>query len=351
MSNYKYSFKNDYSELAHPTIIEAFIRSSIEQNEGYGLDVHSEQAREAIQSILQNHNVDIHFVSGGTQANLIVLSSILRPHEAVIACESGHIFVHETGAIEATGHKICTVKSENGKLTADHVHQVCAQHTDEHMVKPKVVFISQSTELGTVYTKQELADLRNICQELGLYLYMDGARLGAGLASSACDVEYTDLTQLLDVFYIGGTKNGALFGEAIVIVHSDLKADFRYHMKQKGGMLAKGSSMGIQFAELFISRRSIATTLYEQLALHNNKQAMRLAHGIKTLGFDFMTEPTTNQLFPILPKQIAHKLSITYGFYIWEDLGENVIIRLVTSWAITEEVIDGFLEDLHASQI
>jgi len=349
MSQCKYSFKNDYSELVHPTILETFARYNIEQQEGYGYDIHSQKAALYIKQKLENTDVDIHFVSAGTQANLIVLSSILRPYEAVIAAESGHICVHETGAIEATGHKICTISGVQGKLNATLVEDVVKAHTDEHMVKPKVVFLSQSTELGTVYNKAELQRIREICNQYGLYLYLDGARLGTGLVSEACDLTWSDLTHLFDAFYIGGTKNGALFGEAIVIVQDSLKTDFRYHIKQRGGMLAKGAAIGIQFEELF--RPVSNSCLYEDLAQQSYQHAMTLAKGIRALGYDFATEPSSNQLFPILPKRLAHKLSITYGFYIWEDLGENVIIRMVTSWAITEDVVQGFLEDLHAAQV
>ena len=336
----KYSFKNDYSEGAHPSILNRLIETNLDQQIGYGLDDYCNEARELIQEKIDK-KVDIHFVSGGTQANLIVISSILKPYESVIATESGHIAVHETGAIEATGHKVNTIATTDGKLTPKHIAQVLALHTDEHMVKPRLVYISNTTEVGSVYNKAELTAIYDLCQENNLILFIDGARLSSALTSSKCDLTFNDIANLTDVFYIGGTKNGALIGEAIVINNPKVNEDFRYNIKQKGGMLAKGRLIGIQFAEMF------KNDLFFEMGKHANRLAEKLAIGLKAKGFSFLTEPSSNQIFPILPNDIIEKLHKNYEFFVWEKIDENKsAIRLVTSWATLEEKVDQFLENL-----
>jgi len=347
MSKEKYSFKNDYSELVHPKVLAKLGSIGDAQFDGYGLDIYTEEAKGLIRKKINKDDVYVHLVSGGTQANLIVLSSILRPHEAVISCETAHIFTHETGAIEATGHKICIVPGVDGKLTVEDIDGVVKSHRDEHMVKPKVVFVSLSTEVGSVYTNEELTTISNYCSEHALYLYLDGARLGAGLASHACDLTYPDIARLTDAFYIGGTKNGLLCGEAIVISNRDLQEDFRYHVKQKGGLLAKGASLGLQFIPMFDEKDQEGEDLYDQLARSANHVAMKLADGIKSLGYEFYTEPETNQIFPIFSFEILKELHELYGFYDWAEVGEGkMAVRLVTSWATPEEIVDEFLKDL-----
>lgn len=339
--NYKYSFFNDYSEGAHPNILAALQQTNLIQETGYGEDSFSLHAAELIKAKIGNPNADIHFVSGGTQANLIVLSSMLKSYEAVIAVNTGHIFVHEAGAIEATGHKICTVPSKDGKIKPEQIQAVCDEHSDEHMVKPKVVFISNSTEVGTVYSKQELQAISNVCKQNGLYLYLDGARLGSALTSTGYSVTLAELSSLVDIFYIGGTKNGALLGEAIVINNEDLKANFRYYLKQRGALLAKGRVLGVQFSEL------LKDDLYFELAKHANEMASKLIQGIKDQGYEFLTDSTTNQIFPIFPNSIIEKLKEIYGFYVWSKIdADKSSIRLVTSWTTREEAVAGFLEDL-----
>ncbi len=339
--SYKYSFFNDYSEGAHPNILEALKQTNLTQETGYGEDKISLQAVDEIKAKIGNQNANIHFVSGGTQANLIVLASILKPFEAVIAVTTGHIFVHEAGAIEATGHKVCTVPSSDGKIKPEQIQAVCDEHSDEHMVKPRVVFISNSTEVGTVYSKPELQAISDICERNNLYLYLDGARLGSALSSFGYDVTLPELCSLVDVFYIGGTKNGALLGEAIVINNDKLKENFRFHLKQRGALLAKGRVLGIQFSEL------LKNDLYFELAKNANEMAGKLVRGIKELGYEFLTDSTTNQIFPIFPNAVIDKLKEIYGFYIWSKIDtDKSSIRLVTSWATKEEAVDGFLEDL-----
>ena len=334
----KYSFKNDYSEGAHPAILQRLIDTNLEQTIGYGEDEFCNEAREFIKKRLKKDSA-IHFVSGGTQANLIVISSILKPHESVVAAESGHIAVHETGAIEATGHKINTIATDNGKITPEQISIILATHTDEHMVKPKLVYISNSTEVGSVYSKKELQKLYHFCQENNLYLFVDGARLASALTSSKCDLNLEDMANFTDVFYIGGTKNGALLGEAIVINNLKLDEDFRYHIKQKGGMLAKGRLIGIQFSEMF------RDDLFFEMGKHANQMAEKLANAISAKGHNFLTEPSSNQIFPILPNSIIEKLQQDFEFYIWQKIDEqNSAIRLVTSWITPEEQVENFIK-------
>lgn len=339
--NKMYSFKNDYSEGAHPRILNALIETNLVQDEGYGEDRYSKEAIELIKEKIESSNVDIHFISGGTQTNLIAISAFLRPHEAAIAVSSGHILGHETGAIEATGHKILSVEGENGKLSPSDLQDVLDGHPDEHMVKPKLVYISNSTEIGSIYSKSELQDLHDFCQHNQLILYMDGARLGSALCSEENDLELSDLPKLVDAFYIGGTKNGALIGEALVICRDSLKEDFRYHIKQKGALLAKGRLMGIQFLELF------RDNLFFELAYHANKMAGLIRDELNNANVTFLTHSPSNQLFPILPNSIITELQKNYAFHIWEKVdSDSSAIRFVTSWATKEAEVNSLTEDL-----
>lgn len=339
-----YSFFNDYSEGAHPKVLELLSQTNAEQMPGYGEDPLCQKAATLIRQTINDPHADVHFVSGGTQANLTVPGAILRPHEAIIATDQAHPNVHEAGAIEATGHRIIAVQSPDGKLYPAQIEAVVSTHHDEHRVKPRVVFISNSTEVGTVYTKAELEALRRICDEKNLYLYLDGARLGAGLVSSASEgLTMADVARLTDVFYIGGTKNGALLGEAIVITNGSLKSDFRYHLKQRGALLSKGRLLGAQFVTLF------ENNLHLDLARHANQMAMRLAEGIQSMDHAFAAEPVSNQIFPILPNELIDALQKDFGFYIWEKVSStHSAIRLVTSWATTKEAVEGFLGKLRS---
>lgn len=335
-----YRFTNDYSEGAHPRILDAMLRTNLEGNFGYSNDPHSENARQRIRTAIGCPEADVHLLVGGTQTNATCLCAFLRPHEAAIAAQTGHICVHETGAIEATGHKCIAMPcGADGKLTSDAVRAACAAHTDEHMVKPRLVYISNTTETGGVYTTHELEELRAVCDELGLYLYLDGARLASALAAGGAAL--TDLARLCDAFYIGGTKNGALFGEAVCIINPGLKEDFRYIVKQRGGMLAKGWLLGIQFEELF------ADDLYLQIGKHANQMALQLKQGISSLGYAFAGDSPSNQQFPILPNHILAQLK--HNFH-WEVMGTpdetHTEIRLVTSWATQQQAVDAFLTAL-----
>jgi Threonine aldolase len=336
-----YSFKNDYSEGAHPRILSALVESNLEQTEGYGEDSYTLKAGELLKERIGRSDVDIHLFTGGTQTNLTAISAFLRPHEAAIAANTGHILVHETGAIEATGHKVISIEVKDGKLVPAHIKATLEAHTDEHMVKPKLVYISNPTEIGSIYSKSELEQLSSFCRENKLFLYVDGARLGSALCSEENDMELSDLGRLVDAFYIGGTKNGALMGEALVICRDSLKEDFRFHIKQKGAMFAKGRVLGIQFLELF------KDDLYFDLARNANKMASLLKKEISEAGYSFLTHSPSNQIFPILPNWLIERLQEKYSFYLWEKVDEdNSAIRLVTSWATKEEVVSTFIEDM-----
>lgn len=338
-----YRFQDDYSEGAHPRILELLVASNLHQEAGYGHDALSARAIVLMREAVGNAGAAVHLLSGGTQTNLVALAAMLRPFESVIAAESAHIAVHETGAIEATGHKVHVLPSADGKLAAAQVRECVARHRDEHMVRPRVVFVSQPTELGTLYAARELEELATTCRELGLYLYLDGARLPAALASPACDLSLARIAALVDVFYLGGTKNGALLGEALVIGNPALQTDFRFHLKQRGALLAKGRVLGAQFAAL------LEDGLYLQLARHANAMAARLAGGLRAAGVGFLGEPVTNQVFPILPDATIERLRERFGFHVWARVdAQRSAIRLVTSWATPETAVDAFLDALEA---
>ena len=335
-----YSFLNDYSEGACNEIIEALISSNHEQTVGYGYDAYCTLAKERITKEI-GKDVDIHFMCGGTQANLVVIDAMLRSFEAVIACDSGHINVHEAGSIEATGHKIVTVPAIDGKLIPSQVLEVLRNHTDEHKVLIKMVYISNSTETGTIYTKEELEALYTVCKENNLILFVDGARLGNAIMAKDSHLTLKDLANNCDAFYIGGTKNGALFGEAVVFTNNYENNGFRYAMKQHGSILAKGRILGIQFATLFNDG------LYYKLAAHANNMAQKLQSAFIECGYELLTNSPTNQIFPIMSEETFNKLSEKYLFSLWEELPNGKkSYRLVTSWDTDETKVDEFIEDL-----
>ncbi|MFV0522636.1 MAG: threonine aldolase family protein [Mangrovibacterium sp.] len=337
-----YNFKNDYSEGGHPRILDKLTETNLVQSLGYGEDEYSLKAKELLKRRLNNPNANIYFVSGGTQANLLVISSLLKIHEAVISAQTGHIYAHETGAIEAVGHRIIPIETNNGKLHPTDIQKILQEYSlRPHVVKPKMVYISNSTEIGTIYCKTELQNLSAYCKSQNLLLFMDGARLGHALTAYDNDLEISDIAKLTDVFYIGGTKNGALIGEAIVFNNLNLAPDFDYVIKQKGALLAKSRLIGIQFLELF------ADTLYFDLAEHANTMAMKISNAIKESGYSLLSASSTNQIFPILPKALINRLSEKYLFYEWKVIDKNnTAIRLITSWATDENKVDEFIKDL-----
>ena len=337
------SFVNDYSENAHPEILNALIDTNLEGNIAYSGDKHSERAASLIREKIKNERAEIQILIGGTQTNLIAACAFLRPHESIIAVPTGHICIHETGAVESTGHKCIEVKGQDGKVTPKDIEEACGPQHWEHAgilcVKPRMVYISQTTEVGTVYTEEELRVLRRTCDKYNLLLYCDGARL-----ASALDCSYVSLpllAELCDAFYIGGTKNGALFGEALVIINDSLKYEFRYIAKQRGGMLAKGWLLGLQFEIL------MSNCLYEQIGRHQNEMAKYLKDGLIKLGIDFTVDSPSNQLFPILKNSLLKKLSEEFAYEIINVIDEQrTEIRLVTSWATKKNDVEQFLRRL-----
>ncbi len=338
-----YNFKNDYSEGCHPNILSKLAETNSIQQLGYGEDEYTLEAKELLKQKLDNSNANIYFTSGGTQSNLLVISSLLKVHEAVISANTGHIFVHETGAIEAVGHRIITVDTNNGKLEPIGIRKTLQAYSFRpHVVKPKMVYISNSTEIGTIYSKTELQELSDFCKAENLFLFLDGARLGHALTAENNDLTFSDIGKFTDVFYIGGTKNGALLGEAIVFNDPNLAPEFDYVLKQKGALLAKGRLLGIQFLELF------KDDLYFKIAEHANNMAMKISNSVRENGYSFLTHSTTNQIFPILPKVLIKKLSQKYEFYEWKVIDDdNATIRIITSWATDENVVNEFIDTLN----
>ncbi len=329
---------NDYSEGAHPRILEALNKTNMEQTVGYGLDPHCLHAQELIRDYIGVSNADVHFFVGGTQTNCTAIAAFLRPHQACISSARGHICVHETGGVEARGHKIIAMPSADAKLTPELIQEALDIHEDEHFVKPKMVFISDTTELGTIYKKSELESLNEICKSNNLFLYLDGARLASAMTCDENDLTVRDIAQLVDAFYIGATKNGALFGEALVILNDALKDEFRWILKQSGSMLAKGRLLGVQFEELF------KDDLYMELGRHGNKTAKLLRDGIKAKGYNFIADSPTNQVFPIFPNDLVKKLEEHVAFEKECPVGDDhYCIRFVTSWATPEEDIEKVL--------
>ena len=340
-------FNCDYNEGAHPRILERLIETNFEQTAGYGEDPHCDRAKELILRACGNPKADVYLLVGGTQTNLTVIASALRPHQGALSAETGHINVHESGAIEATGHKVLTLPQTDGKISAEQVEKLIRAHYDsesfEHQVQPGMVYISHPTEYGTVYRKDELKALHDVCQKFHIPLYLDGARLGCALVCEGNDISLADLEELTDIFYIGGTKMGALFGEAVVITNPEYNFCFRYMIKQKGGMLAKGRLLGIQFRELF------RDGLYFEIGRHAVGIAQKMKRGIEALGYPFFMDSPTNQIFPVFPVEVIHRLAEKYNCSYW-DWGrpdpQHSVTRICTSWATEESNADAFLEDL-----
>ncbi|OHO55292.1 threonine aldolase [Corynebacterium sp. HMSC035E02] len=337
-------FGNDYHRLAHPRVLDA-IAGAGGAYAGYGADELCATAAERIRTACQASNAEVHFMVGGTQANATIIAHRLRPWEGVIAADSGHIATHETGAIEHTGHKVITLPNQLGKITAAQVRacmdEYRASGVEEHMPEPALVYITQPTEFGTAYSRDELVALREVCDEYDLGLFVDGARLGYGL--SAADVTLPDLAALVDVFTIGGTKCGALFGEAIVFPAGAPR--FRNAMKQNGGLLAKGWLLGAQFASLFSApgdevTRTAATTLYEQICARANAQAQRIAEAFRAAGIDMLFDSPTNQQFALLTREQEEKLAQDFVCQFFEEHEGLRVVRFCTAWSTEEGDVD-----------
>lgn len=337
-----YQFQCDYNEGAHPRIMERLMETNFEQTVGYGEDHYCAAARDVVRKAVGRDDADVHFLVGGTQANATVISSVLRPHQGVLCASTGHINVHETGAIEHGGHKVLAMEAENGLLSAEQIREAMKAHLaedgPEHMVQPGMVYISFSSEVGTVYSLDQLKSISAVCREYELPLFIDGARMGYGLASDGCDVTLEDIASLADVFYLGGTKQGALFGEAVVIVNDSLKKDFRYYIKQNGGMLAKGRLLGLQFLTLF------EDGLYFRLSEHAVAQAMKIRDAFESRGYGFLVKSPSNQQFPILDDATLQRLSKDFLFSVWQKVDEtHTAVRFCTSWATRTEAVDALI--------
>ena len=334
---------NDYSEGCHPSILLRLNEMNLEQNPGYGTDTHCAEAADAVRKAFACPDADVHFLVGGTQANMTVIAAALRPYEAVLCADTGHINVHETGAVEGTGHKCIALQSRDGRISASQISVAAAMLDDnEHVAKPAMVYISMSTELGTVYNRAQLRDIYLTCQQLGLYLFIDGARLGYALAAPTGDLTAADIAEMCDVFTVGGTKMGALFGEAIVINHPALKKHFRHMMKHQGGLLAKGWLLGVQFSAL------MADGLYFQLGQKAVKQAMRIRTALLEKGIPLHVDSPTNQLFPIVSDDQVEALEEDFALEFQERVDEShVALRVCTSWATPERNVTAFIEKIN----
>ena len=338
-------FECDYTEGCIPEILEAIARENHTQLQGYSEDPVSDRARARVKALCGDADVDVHFLVGGTQTNTTIIASGLRPYQGVISAATGHIACHETGAIEATGHKVIALPTETGRLNAAQIRAYCAAHwadgSHEHIAQPAMVYLSHPAENGTLYTLQDLTEIRSACDEWNLTLFVDGARLGYGLAAPGTDVTIADLARLTDVFYIGGTKVGALFGEAVVIRNDAMKKDFRYMIKRQGGMLAKGWLLGLQFDVLLENDR------YVSVARKAVLQALRIKEAFEKKGCKFLIESWTNQQFPILDNETMHKFDGLYSYSVWELIdASHTAVRFCTSWATTDAQVDQLVADI-----
>lgn len=339
------SFESDYIAGAHPKVLERLAQTNMEPLSGYGTDRYCESAREKIKSACECPQADVHFLVGGTQTNAIVISAMLKEYEGVIAAKTGHVSLHEAGAIEYTGHKVLEIEQENGKISADclkaYIETFYGDENHEHMVFPGMVYISHPTEYGTLYNKKELMQLSEICREYEIPLYMDGARLGYGLMSSETDVTLSDIASLCDVFYIGGTKVGALCGEAVVFTKENTPKHFMTMIKQKGALLAKGRVLGVQFDTLFTDG------LYFEIAGHAIRMAEKLKDMLRKKGYEFYIESPTNQQFIVIENKKLDELKETVAVSFWEKYDEShTVIRLATSWSTTQEDMEKLEEVL-----
>lgn len=335
-------FNNDYTEGAHERILRRLAETNLEQTPGYGCDNYCLQAAQVIQKLCQRE-VQVHFLVGGTQTNTTVIASLLHPYQGVLAPDTGHIAVHETGAVEGTGHKVLTLPGREGKISALQIEEAVRAHREdasaEHMVQPKMVYISQPTEFGTLYTRAELSAIYQVCRAYSLYLFVDGARLAYGMEAPDNDITLPELASMCDVFYIGGTKAGALFGEAVVFTKPGLGEEFRYMIKHQGGMLAKGRLLGLQFLEL------LKDGLYWELGQNGDKMADRLREAFREAGYPLLVENRTNQVFPIMPDEHLARLSESFGFEYQKRIDDShSAVRFCTGWATTEAQVQALVD-------
>lgn len=342
-----YLFQCDYNMMCHPAVLEKMNSISQLSVVGYGTDDICRKAADKIRCLCGREDIGVHFLSGGTQTNLTIIAAALRPYQAVVAAQTGHISEHETGAIEATGHKVLELPAIDGKITAAQIDALVLKHYTpegpgpEHSPQPKLVYISMSTELGTLYSLAELKQISEVCKKRGMYLYIDGARLGYALAAKGNDVTLKDMAVLCDAFYIGGTKQGAMFGEAVIITNPALNTDFRYMIKQRGGMLAKGWLMGAQFDALF------EDDLYFKISAHANQLADRLRETLVKAGFTLNVVNPTNQVFAVIPDAVLDELGKNFMFTEWTRIDDHHrMVRFCTSWATKVSDVDALCNAL-----
>ena len=333
------SFECDYLQGAHPEILNKLIETNLEKETGYGFDKYSLSAKEKIRKAINCPDADIYFLTGGTQTNSVVISAMLSSYQGVIAADTGHIATHEAGAIEYTGHKVLTLPQHNGKISATELEKYLSDFfsdgNHEHAVFPGMVYISHPTEYGTLYSKSELTEISEICKNFGIYLYMDGARLGYGIMSKDTDVTLEDISELCDAYYIGGTKVGALMGEAVVFPKNNAPKQFFTIVKQHGALLAKGRVAGIQFDTLFTN------DLYFEISKNAIEKAERLKVILKNKGYKMFLETPTNQQFVIISDKDLEELNKKVGVSYWEKADEtHSVVRFATSWATTDEDLD-----------
>ena len=339
-------FRSDYSQGAHPKVLKALTKTNYEHTDGYGLDEHCFNAASMIKDLIGVSDCEVHMMIGGTPCNVTVIAASLRPYESVIALKTGHAYFHETGGVEATGHRVIAMEGVNGKLNPEIIDKALEEFEDEHTPLPKMVYISQPTEIGSVYSKAELTAISEKCKEKNLLLYVDGARLGAALTCKANDLSIKELASLVDAFYIGGTKNGALFGEALVIKNKEMNDHFRWMIKRQNGMLAKGRLIGVQFETLLDGGEE---SIYFEMARHANDLAEKLRGGLGEMGVEFYSDSPTNQIFPVLPTKVVEELEKEFFFYRWAPEKDGMTpIRLVTGWGTEESDVDALIEKVRA---
>jgi len=338
-------FENDYCDGALPEVMEALLLTNNERTNVYSEDYHCEEARAIIKKLCQSNRAAVHFLPGGTIANVTFLASSLMPYQGVVSSSVGHIHVHETGAMEARGHKILTISSQDGKISAEEIRRLFDAHyadpNHEHTVQPGTVYITNPTEYGAIYHKDELEAISEVCRKCGMYLFLDGARLGYALTAETNDLTLADLARYCDAFTIGGTKHGALFGEALVITNDRLKVNFRYSIKQSGALTAKGRLLGVQFTAL------LENDLYFKTSREANRKALRIRDAFETLGIPFLLRSETNQQFPIFPDRELSLLSERYSFSLIEKIDtDRTCVRICTNWSTSDEDVDALISDV-----
>lgn len=338
-----FSFESDYTEGAHPLILDAFVRTNYEQLSGYGFDKYCDSAKEKIKNACGRDDAQVFFLAGGTQTNQIIVDTVLEPYEGVVSTTTGHIEGHEAGAVEFTGHKVLTVPHHQGKMDAEDLKVLLetfyGDDNHDHMVFPGMVYISHPSEYGTLYTLSELTALSDLCRKYDIPLFLDGARLGYGLMSSGTDVTLRDIARLCDVFYIGGTKVGALCGEAVVFTHNNAPKHFFTSIKQHGALLAKGRLLGVQFDTLFTD------DLYFKLGRNAIEKADRMRQAFREKGYKFFMETITNQIFIVLENSKMQELKKQVSFGFWEKYDDNhTVVRFASSWATTDEAVDKLID-------